>query len=1026
MPVYLAYGASGATNADVKNYIQNSGGVGIVDYRGHGFNKCWSSWNLVSEDFTVTDVYSLNNSTWLPIVYNICCSSGNITAPFEVLVEAWLRHSSGGGVGALAASRPSATDENHTFDKKLFEATFTQSIFNVGQAVNYAKNSIIPLGYDGLTNARMYYWIGEPELQIWTNTPATMVVNHPTSMPTGTSSFTVTVQSGGSALQDAVVCLWKDTEVFVAGYTDANGVATFSISPSTGGTIYVTVTKHNYEPYEGECSITNITVQNKFIDAGNMTNYGTVGVDGTNYNSPYSTLWAVGSSHTISANASYNYNGATHYFCSWSDGGAQSHSVTVIVPTTYTAYYKKRPTLSGYYDGPYVHLSWNWPSSSRPPGFQKFEVCCYDVIPHQWIDCDGANSWSGQVDIGKGKRFYVRALVNVAGTINYHYSDLLLVTPGSTGDPIIAYSTDSLATSFPNGKKIAVASEGKTHVVFTSNDSVYYCYSEDKDLKEWSQPVSLGDGKYPAIALDGSDNPNVCFVRGRGLNFVRIASAIPPAQNFYQAPAKVLEIGSPSFVINPKTNEAYLGWTEAGSDFSASQIASFNVTSPPLALAPTPIDQGGAEEIKSPSLALSPAGNLLATWSKAGKVYYNDSESGTIQLSAETANAIHPIVDAYGDRTSVVWVEETSPGSFEIMRKTRQASVWCDVENISGGFTGKAEFPTIVGTSQILWAENFGNYAIRYSGIYDDGWLVYSGLLSNPNKANARFVSAAFRQTWPQSYITTVNVKNYLAKAATGSFAIFAVKMPIAPVAYFYVDAGKPESSIYNMQREGDKTYGYQPEYTIDYHPTRLIYQFAGLNPSKRYRIKVVYYHEGDREWRERLDVDNILHENSRIPPKTKIEVEKWLPHACYKDGQIEVHMSKIKGDYAICSVIALYEYEKKRGREEEPAGAAMTADAVIGHQPLVFSLSQNYPNPFSQSSAISYQLPVSAHITLKIYNIAGQLVKTLVNEYKSPGVYSVKWDGKDRDGEAVANGVYFYRLTSGDFTATRKMTIIR
>ena len=65
-------------------------------------------------------------------------------------------------------------------------------------------------------------------------------------------------------------------------------------------------------------------------------------------------------------------------------------------------------------------------------------------------------------------------------------------------------------------------------------------------------------------------------------------------------------------------------------------------------------------------------------------------------------------------------------------------------------------------------------------------------------------------------------------------------------------------------------------------------------------------------------------------------------------------------------------------------------------------------------------------HTTLKIYNVLGQLVKTLVDEPKERGTYEVIWDGKDENGNEVASGVYFYRLQTEDFTQTKKMVLMK
>lgn len=96
---------------------------------------------------------------------------------------------------------------------------------------------------------------------------------------------------------------------------------------------------------------------------------------------------------------------------------------------------------------------------------------------------------------------------------------------------------------------------------------------------------------------------------------------------------------------------------------------------------------------------------------------------------------------------------------------------------------------------------------------------------------------------------------------------------------------------------------------------------------------------------------------------------------------------------------------------------------------PKVFSLSQNSPNPFNPSTTISYEIPESsgaAKVVMAVYNIRGQKVITLVDELKEAGQYSVNWNGLDENGRRVSSGVYFYRMSAGDFTAVRKMVIVK
>ncbi|MFQ5633213.1 MAG: T9SS type A sorting domain-containing protein, partial [bacterium] len=93
---------------------------------------------------------------------------------------------------------------------------------------------------------------------------------------------------------------------------------------------------------------------------------------------------------------------------------------------------------------------------------------------------------------------------------------------------------------------------------------------------------------------------------------------------------------------------------------------------------------------------------------------------------------------------------------------------------------------------------------------------------------------------------------------------------------------------------------------------------------------------------------------------------------------------------------------------------------------PETFALLQNYPNPFNPSTNIRYQLPAQAQVKLVVYNILGQEVRRLVDEKKPPGYYTLIWDGRNRHGIPVPSGVYYYKITTGDFSASKKMLLIK
>ena len=93
---------------------------------------------------------------------------------------------------------------------------------------------------------------------------------------------------------------------------------------------------------------------------------------------------------------------------------------------------------------------------------------------------------------------------------------------------------------------------------------------------------------------------------------------------------------------------------------------------------------------------------------------------------------------------------------------------------------------------------------------------------------------------------------------------------------------------------------------------------------------------------------------------------------------------------------------------------------------PLNFKLEQNYPNPFNPETTIKYQIPHNGFITLKVYNLKGEEVKTLVNAEQPSGSYSVNWKGVNNKGQQISSGIYYYRIEAENYSQTRKMILLK
>ncbi|RME21156.1 MAG: T9SS C-terminal target domain-containing protein, partial [Candidatus Zixiibacteriota bacterium] len=129
------------------------------------------------------------------------------------------------------------------------------------------------------------------------------------------------------------------------------------------------------------------------------------------------------------------------------------------------------------------------------------------------------------------------------------------------------------------------------------------------------------------------------------------------------------------------------------------------------------------------------------------------------------------------------------------------------------------------------------------------------------------------------------------------------------------------------------------------------------------------------------------------------------------------------KKDTLIARTLKFFDQGTATGINDEPN------DGVL---PSGFALRQNYPNPFNPTTTIEYSIGAddnssrAARTTLSVFNLLGRKVATLVDKVQSPGTYTVVWDGQDSSGKPVATGVYFYRLTHGTKSETRKMLLLK
>ncbi|MFH2050467.1 MAG: T9SS type A sorting domain-containing protein [bacterium] len=91
-----------------------------------------------------------------------------------------------------------------------------------------------------------------------------------------------------------------------------------------------------------------------------------------------------------------------------------------------------------------------------------------------------------------------------------------------------------------------------------------------------------------------------------------------------------------------------------------------------------------------------------------------------------------------------------------------------------------------------------------------------------------------------------------------------------------------------------------------------------------------------------------------------------------------------------------------------------------------MFALEQNYPNPFNNTTVIKYSLPKTTYVTIKFYNILGQIVHAHKVDNMAPGYYSYLWNGRNDLGQMISSGIYFYQLEAVGFFDVKKMVLLK
>ncbi len=262
--VTKVYDSDSGNHEDEVDSVVNNGQnlINHIDHSNQNYMGTGSTnhgWGLYSSE---VDEFSNGNkqSTWYSIGCYACAYDYD-----NCIAEHFVRDTNGGGVAFIGNSRYgwfySGNDDlaSLRYDRYLFKSLFEENHYKIGHLFSDHKMdayaSMDPDSYNKYIFSELTL-LGDPEMPIWTDNPKNFVVNHPSQLPIGSSSFTVHVEtSGGENVNHAYVCLWKDDEVYLTGWTSYNGDVIFNPSPDTTGIMYVTVTKQDFKPHESSAVV---------------------------------------------------------------------------------------------------------------------------------------------------------------------------------------------------------------------------------------------------------------------------------------------------------------------------------------------------------------------------------------------------------------------------------------------------------------------------------------------------------------------------------------------------------------------------------------------------------------------------------------------------------------------------------------------------------------------------------------------------------------------------------------------------
>jgi len=639
------------------------------------------------------------------------------------------------------------------------------------------------------------------------------------------------------------------------------------------------------------------------------------------------------------------------------------------------------------------------------------------------------------------------------------YDNKYCVISNKVDIPQKYYVACEMATGPNNGTHIMrVPNSKELYMVFQEQTKIYCSHSYDEG-ENW-ETEEIGEGLYPCIGLNYKGLPWIAYTHNGDLicKIKRLDGTYQETILFHESG---LWAGQPSIALATMPikegvlDYAYLVYPVYDGDapqdpipgppdnLSSSYIyiTLFDTLKAHTHLLDVKIDPN--IPLSHPCVAITPADLIHITWQQGDEIWYTTNtdsvtpdnwenvqwtEKYNLSNTSDFASE-HPFVTSYGDIVSVVWKESDENGIGEIIRKQRyvwepsEYENWSEPVNLSNSPDMNSDYPQMTSGNVVVWQEQSpdGSYKV-YANICDNI------LCLTPNANNVSYVHANALVIDPKApeiqvyYCYTDEISDNELYEVKFDKYLFpeGISGDQNEVQYYDGKTGEEVVSPYCESRTGYIDYG---DYKIDYG-TNLDYLLKYLDPCKNYLFQAIVYQDTTGTIRQRLEVEDTLAATMRVNPEIPETVNIFIsPNSYQEDLASALEIIKTRGAFAAIADFKIYEYEVIN---DSGTGGGGQQSAGTQNLPIPTVLQSPKPNPFNNHTMIKFQIPVKTKVDLKIYNSTGRLVSTLIADEMNPGYYTMSWNGKDDISRTQGNGIYFIRLKTKDYDATKKMVLVR